>query len=879
MVMFTLFLDRQVGVNRHGSSLMVGDSMKISKRAKDTLATALLAFFLIFYGLTEAGGSSADYQRARTLRQRFSGKVFRDNIDPHWVADGSMFWYRVAAGSDSYEFILVDAQNGLRRAAFDAKRMANALTDAGVANVRPEALPIEQLEFDIQDRTPRTVQFQADQRVWRCDLQTYQLEVLGQAQPESLAAIPPDRAPGASLRTGKQVYLTFVNQTDGDVELFWLDAGGQRQSYGLLRPSQERRQHTYAGHVWLVADTDGNAIAVYQAVEQPARVLIGRQTTAPRRRSDRPAGRSRAAGPDRSISPDQRWQAFIRDHNLWLRNLQEQGREQQLSTDGSPEDSYQLRVYWSPDSRKLVAIRRQPAQDRKIYFVESSPRDQLQPKLHSITYLKPGDRVAIDKPQLFDIDTQTPIPVSDALFSNPYAIFDLRWQPDSSRFTFVYNQRGHQVLRVVAVDAQTGQTSAVIEETSETFICYSQKFYCSVIDETQEMIWMSERDGWNHLYLYDAQTGTVKNQITRGQWVVRGVDYVDKDNRQIWFRLSGFYPEQDPYYVHYARINFDGSGLTLLTEGNGTHSMQFSPDRRFAVDQWSRVDQPPVHELRRCEDGKRLCVLEQADVSALYEAGWQVPEPFLAKGRDGQTDIYGLIIRPTTFDPNVSYPIIEHIYAGPQDSFVPKAFQPYLHMMQMAELGFILVQIDGMGTSNRSKAFHDVCWQNLADAGLPDRVLWIKAAAEKYPYMDSRRVGIYGGSAGGQNAAGAVMTHGDFYSVAVADCGCHDNRMDKLWWNEQWMGWPVGPHYEANSNVTLAPGLKGKLLLVVGEMDTNVDPASTMQVVNALIRADKDFELLVVPGAGHGAAETPYASRRRADFFVRHLLGVEPRHE
>ncbi len=842
-------------------------------------STATLLVFLFFLGLIEAGGTSADYQRAQALRARFSGKVFRDNVDPQWFADGTLFWYRLAVGPDSHEWVLVDAENGLRQAAFDAERLAAALTEAGVPNVRPEALPIEQLEFEVQERTPQAVQFQADGRRWRCDLQTYELQMTGQAEEESLPAIPPDRAPRASRQTGRQVILTFVNRTDSDVHLFWLDAGGQRQNYGVLGPGQERRQNTYAGHVWLAAEADGNAIAVYQAVEQPARVLIGRENTTRRRGADRPARRTRPTGSDRSTSPDQRWQAFIRDHNLWLRDRQNEEHEIQLSTDGNTEDSYQPRVYWSPDSRKLAAIRRQPAQERKVYFVESSPRDQLQPRLHSIDYLKPGDRVAIDKPQLFDVETQTHIPVSDELFANPYNIYGLRWQPDSSRVTFIYNQRGHQVLRVVAVDAETGQTAVVIDETSDTFICYSQKFFCDYIDDADEIIWMSERDGWNHLYLYDAQTGTVKNQITQGQWVVRSVDYVDKDNRQIWFQLSGYYPEQDPYYVHYARVNFDGMELTLLTESDGTHSVRFSPDRRFAVAQWSRVNHPPVHELRRCEDGTRLCVLEQADASALFEAGWQTPEPFVAKARDGKTDIYGVIVRPTTFDPNISYPIIEHIYAGPQGSFVPKGFQPYLRMMQMAELGFILVQIDGMGTSNRSKAFHDVCWQNLADAGLPDRVLWIKAASDKYPYMDTQRVGIYGGSAGGQNAAAAVMTHGDFYKVAVADCGCHDNRMDKIWWNEQWMGWPVGPHYEANSNVTLAPGLKGKLLLIVGEMDTNVDPASTMQVVDALIRADKDFDMLIVPGAGHGAAEGRYASRRRADFFVRHLLGSEPRRQ
>ena len=247
----------------------------------------------------------------------------------------------------------------------------------------------------------------------------------------------------------------------------------------------------------------------------------------------------------------------------------------------------------------------------------------------------------------------------------------------------------------------------------------------------------------------------------------------------------------------------------------------------------------------------------------------------MAKGRDGVTDIFGVILRPSNFDPAKKYPVIEDIYAGPQGAYVPKGFGPQVN--ELTELGFIIVQIDGMGTSYRPKKFHDVCWKNLGDAGLPDRVLWIKAAAAKYPQMDISRVGIYGTSAGGQNALGALLTHGDFYKVAVADCGCHDNRMDKIWWNEQWMGWPVGPHYAEQSNVTLASKLQGKLLLMLGEMDRNVDPASTMQVVNALVKADKDFDLVIMPGEGHGIAGSRYGERRLQDFFVRHLHGVEPR--
>jgi dipeptidyl aminopeptidase/acylaminoacyl peptidase len=353
------------------------------------------------------------------------------------------------------------------------------------------------------------------------------------------------------------------------------------------------------------------------------------------------------------------------------------------------------------------------------------------------------------------------------------------------------------------------------------------------------------------------------------------VDQVDEAKRQIWFRASGMHAGKDPYLVQYYRVNFDGTGLTALTDADGNHTVTYSPTKEYYVDSWSRVDAPPQSVLKRSSDQSVVMDLEKADVTDLLATGWRMPEVFTSKARDGMTDIWGIIIRPTNFDPSKKYPVIENIYAGPQGSFVPKTFSTQAGMQSIAEFGFIVVQIDGMGTSNRSKAFHDVAWQNLGDAGFPDRILWHKAVAAKYPYYDITRVGIYGTSAGGQNAAGALLFHPEFYNVAVSNSGCHDNRMDKIWWNEQWMGWPIGPHYGASSNVDNASKLKGRLMLVVPEMDTNVDPSSTMQVVNALIKASKEFELVVVPGANHGAA-SPITTRKRNDWFVKNLLGLDP---
>ncbi len=453
---------------------------------------------------------------------------------------------------------------------------------------------------------------------------------------------------------------------------------------------------------------------------------------------------------------------------------------------------------------------------------------------------------------------------------------NILWRKDSRAFTFDYNQRGHQLYRVLEVDAQTAKPRALITETSPTFFCYYSKFFSHHVDDGKELVWMSERNGYNHLYLYDGKTGLVKNQITKGDWVVRSVAKVDDTKRQIWFSASGMHPGKDPYYLHWFRINFDGTGLTpLTTNPDLNHSLTFSEDMQYYVHSASNPFTPPTVSLHRTSDQSSLMELEAPDLKPLQALNWQPPQSFTAKGRDGKTDIWGLIFKPTNFDPTKKYPVLEYIYAGPHDSFVPKTFVAASPLQAVAELGFIVVQMDGMGTSNRSKAFHDVAWKNIADAGFPDRILWHKALAAQSPWYDLTRLGIYGHSAGGQNSLGALLFHPDFYKAAASSAGCHDNRMDKISWNEQWMGWPVGPEYTASSNVEHAAKLKGKLLLAVGEMDTNVDPASTLQVVNALIKANKTFDLLVLPGQNHGGWGQ-YYERKRADFFVRELHGINP---
>ncbi|MBN2683758.1 MAG: prolyl oligopeptidase family serine peptidase, partial [Pontiellaceae bacterium] len=684
--------------------------------------------------------------------------------------------------------------------------------------------------------------------------------VLPEEDPFALQSLPSNRFVVRFGANGPESAIIFINITKEPVQLFWADSAGIKHPYAVVQPGASYRQHTYSGHAWIAGDH------AFIAQDEPGLAYIGIVPSASR--STPPRRQPRQVTQNRGEAP--KWQVRFRDNNLFVRSTQENNNETQLTSDGTVEQSYSGPTFFSPDGRYLIAMRTTPGDQRTIDLVEAAPRDQLQPKTVTISYAKPGDRIAQSKPCLFDLQTMKPIPVDDALFPNPWDITDCRWAPDGSQFYFVYNERGHQVARLLSLNPQTGAVKVLAEETSDTFIDWTNKLNVRYLNQTEEALWMSQRTGWNHLYLIDLKTGE-NTPITSGEWVLRNIVQIDEAAREIIFRAGGIVPDQDPYYLHYARVGFDGSSLTLLTEGNGTHSISWSPQQNYYVDSWSRVDQPPVHELRRISDGGLIKELGKADASALLALHPYLPEPFVAKGRDGETDMYGVIYRPSDFDPEKKYPVVEEIYAGPQDQHVPKAFSPWRSRQRLAELGFIVVQIDGMGTNWRSKEFHDVCYKNLKDAGFPDRIAWLKAAAEQYPYMDLTRVGIYGTSAGGQNAMRAVLDHADFYKAAAADSGCHDNLMDKMWWNEQWMGWPVDESYIESSNMEDAHKLGGKLLLTVGMMDSNVDPSSTLQVVEELIKADKDFELMVFPSSGHGAGMGAYGTRLREQFFIRYL--------
>jgi len=572
-------------------------------------------------------------------------------------------------------------------------------------------------------------------------------------------------------------------------------------------------------------------------------------------------------------SPDGLGAALIKDNNVWIKKYGPGGDSTlvQVSFDGTSNDCY-VDLHWSPDSRRVAAIRRQDAAPHRIPLVESSPADQVQPKLQWRDYYKPGDVIPISRPALFDAVNLKQIPVDAKPFEGQYDLYFRRWRRDSKAFTFDFNARGHQKYQIVDVDAETGATKAIIDEESDTFIDW-ERVDARFLEKSDEVILSSERGGWRQLYLIDAATGAVKKQLTQGEWVVRGIEDIDEEKHEliIWGNGLNASKGEDPYDIHYYRLNLKSGKLTDLTPENANHIVSFTKDHKHFLDLYSRPDVEQTSVIRSSKDGSVVLPLEKEDISALYATGWRKPETFSFKGRDGQTDIWGNVYYPFDYDPSKKYPVVEYIYAGPQDSFVPKDFYSYIRFSKLLKLGFFVVSIDGMGTNNRSKAFHDVCWHNLKDAGFPDRIIWIKDAVGKIPAMDiSKGVGIFGYSAGGQNALGGLLFHPEFYTVGVALCGCHDNRMDKLWWNEQWMGYPIGPWYAESSNVDNAWRLQGRLLIINGELDDNVDPTSTLQVVNALVKANKDFEQFYMPMHSHNLGDD-WVSRQIYHFFYKNM--------
>ena len=611
-------------------------------------------------------------------------------------------------------------------------------------------------------------------------------------------------------------------------------------------------------------------------------------------------GKARAQGPPSVTSPDGKRDAFIRNYNLWVRETSS-GKETQLTKDGVKEYGYATDnagwihsdnpiLLWSPDSKKIATFQLDERGTGEMYLVSTNVGH---PRLEAWKYPLPGDpkifmieRVVIDVDRARVVRLQLPPDphrssvCDDVECDGPFE--DVEWSADGRQVAFLSTSRDHKEAHLRVADTESGKVRQVLEEKVATYYesgndAHNWRF----LPASNEVIWFSERDNWGHLYLYDLQTGRVKNQITTGEGNVTKVLKVDEQNRLLYFLGVGKENGRDPYFVHFYRIGFDGRNLTLLTPEDATHVVAPSPSARYFIDSYSKPDVAPTAVLRDA-GGKLIATLEKADISRLLATGWKPPQPIVVKARDGMTDLYGLLYAPVNLNASAKYPIVNHIYPGPQTGSVgPRNFLAARGDSQaLAELGFIVVEIDGMGTPWRSKKFHDAYFGDMGDNTLPDQVAGMKELAAKYPWIDLERAGIWGHSGGGYATAGAMFRYPDFFKVGISESGNHDNRNYEDDWAEKWQGLlerkGESTSYDSQANQNVAKNLKGKLLLTHGTMDDNVPPSNTLLVVDELIKANKDFDLLLLPNRRHGYAAEPYMIRRRWDYFVRNLLGAEP---
>ena len=602
-----------------------------------------------------------------------------------------------------------------------------------------------------------------------------------------------------------------------------------------------------------------------------------------------------------SISPDGKKSAFIKDWNLWVGDIATK-KETQLTTDGKKDYGYATDnagwthsdrpiMLWSPDSKKIATFQQDQRHVSNMYLVTTNVGA---PKLEAWKYPLPEDKkiiqierviIEVDMPKVIRLkispDDRRGTLSDDIASGSPYD--DNYWNADGSKLVFVSTSRDHKMEKIRIADAVTGDVKEVFEEKVATQYESGQgAINIRYLDKTNELIWYSERDDWGHLYLYDITTGQLKNQITKGAFVVTQLLKVDVANRVLYFYANGRETGRDPYFSHFYRINFDGSNLTLLTPEDGNHAVSISTDGKYFTDNYSKPNVPPVAVLRDMQ-GRLITTLEKTDISKLTATGWKAPEPIKVKSSDGKWDLYGLMFTPKDFDKTKKYPIVNYIYPGPQGGGVgSRSFSAARSDHQsLADLGFIVIIIDGACNPNRSKSFHDACYGNMGSNTLDDQVAGIKQLAATRPFLDLDKVGVWGHSGGGFATADAMFTYPDFYKVGISESGNHDNRNYEDDWGERYIGLMEKDidgktNYEKQANQINAGNLKGKLMLAHGGMDDNVPPYNTYLVVEALQKANKDFDLVIFPNARHGyGAESYYMTRRRWDYFAKNLMGAE----
>jgi len=805
--------------------------MKHDRAIRLTSSAALLVGALVALPLRtvtaqNTSAMQANYTRAeQMLNWNTTQLIYGDSVRPQWLLDGNRFWYRNKTANGP-EYVVVDPTRNTKSLLFENTRLAAAMSVANDTSYDPSRLPFRTFRFTADGKNEREIEFTANKKRFLCDIIIYSCAV----------------------------------------------------------------RDTLASEVPYV------------------------------------------------LSPDKKWEAFVRSYNVYVRP-RGGGDSTQLTTDGVQYWSYGLaeprpselqrpqprrpQLRWAPDSRKLVVYR---ADERRVAHMPYISYTPQRPKAYSQPYALPGDTI-IPVPGFHILDREAKSNVAVKLTPTPVQLSingsarDSTWSPGSDKVYVTWFTRGSKSAYFAAVDASTGAMKTIARDSSKTYVEISPpsggdpvSWY--VTRDGKDAFWWSERDGWSHLYRMDAdggaaavalagapnggpsanamssplvattvasmfRSGTVKNQVTSGQWNVGSIQFVDETTKQIYFTGRGR-ESGNPYYNRLYRINYDGSGLVLLTPEDANHEVEFSPSGKYFVDSYSRVEKAPVTLLRATPDGRIVRKLEEAVTTRLEAAGWKPAQTFSVKARDGVTDIYGVIYLPSKLDTTKKYPIISNIYPGPQVGSVGAwRFKDGGETFSLAELGFVVIQLDHLGTPLRSKSFHDNYYGNFGDNGLPDHITAIKQLAAKYKFIDLERVGIFGHSGGGFASTDAILRYPDFFKVAVSGAGNHDNRSYNIYWAEKYQGLMLKDsakktdNFEGSANKTMAKNLRGHLLLMHGDMDDNVHPANTIQVVDELIKANKTFDLIVAPNRNHGLNE-PYFIRRRWDYFVQYLLGDTP---
>jgi dipeptidyl aminopeptidase/acylaminoacyl peptidase len=769
-------------------------------------------------------------QAERLLSWNTSPLISGDSIRPQWLLDGNRFWYRNKTANGA-EFVLVDPVRNSRLELFDNTRLAAALSTANDTSYDPNHLPFRTFKFTDDGKNEHEIEFASGKRRFLCDISSYHCTVHDTLPSDVPFVVSPDKKSEAFVHK----YNVFVRPRAACVS-----ASGQRGALSGCDSTQ--------------LTTDGVQYWSYGLAEPRPSEL---QRPQPRR----------------------------------------------------------PQIRWSPDSKKLVVYRTDERNVAQMPYISYTPQ---RPKVYTQPYALPGDTI-VPLPAFHIITVATKSNVAVNVLPRPSQLTvtgsarDSAWSAGSDKLYVTWITRASKSAYLASVDANTGAYRVIARDSTKSFVEIGPpsgdpvSWY--VTKDNQDAFWWSERDGWAHLYRMDASGGTqvvqagapagsagiagsaaavlfrggsVKNQLTVGPWYVGAIQYVDETAKQVYFTARGREPGHFLYYAHLYRVGFDGSGLTLMTPEDANHEIDFSPSGKYFVDSYSRIEKSPVTVLRAVPDGHVVRKLEEADISRLHAAGWRPPQVFSVKARDGLTDIYGVMYLPPRLDSTKKYPIIENIYPGPQVGSVGAwSFKNGGEPFSLAELGFVVIQLDHLGTPLRSKAFHDNYYGNFGDNGLPDHVGAVKQLAARYKFIDLDRVGIYGHSGGGFASTDAILRYPDFYKVAVSGSGNHDNRSYNIYWAEKYQGLMnrdtvrKTDNFEGSANKTLAKNLRGHLLLMHGDMDDNVHPANTIQLVDELIKANKTFDLIIAPNRNHGLDE-PYIIRRRWDYFVQYLLGETP---